>query len=259
MPDKIVTEDPTQPGVLKVNGPTLTSSGTIPLSNLDTTGAVNGDVLVLVGGVFTPGPAGPGSADTASNLGTGVGVFASKVGADFQFKSLVAGSNIAFIASGTEIQINAASSGAGQITILNDTKPQNTDGGTFASGSFLTRDINTEVADPNNNATIAANQITLQPGTYRFEITCPAFGVAQHQARLQNITDAVTVQFGSSALSAVASNIPDRSIIVGRVTIAVPKVFEIQHQCLQTQVTNGFGTKANFGPEIYTIAIFVKE
>lgn len=67
----------------------------------------------FVDGVWLEFPTGSaaGEANTASNLGTGIGVFASKVGLDLQFKSLVAGTNISLLASSTEITIDAASAG----------------------------------------------------------------------------------------------------------------------------------------------------
>lgn len=54
-----------------------------------------------------------GEINTASNLGTGDGVFVSKSGVDLQFKSLKAGTNITLTPSGTEILI-AAAAGAGE-------------------------------------------------------------------------------------------------------------------------------------------------
>jgi len=62
-------------------------------------------------------------ANTASNLGAGTGVYATKVGSDLQFKSLVQGSNMTISSTGTEItltgptpgEVNTASNlGAGQ-------------------------------------------------------------------------------------------------------------------------------------------------
>ena len=46
--------------------------------------------------------------NTASNLGSGTGVFAQKTGYDLQFKSLVAGNNVSFTTDSTTITITSA-------------------------------------------------------------------------------------------------------------------------------------------------------
>ena len=56
---------------------------------------------------------GGGEVNTASNLGAGEGVFASKVGVDLKFKSLVAGANVTLTSDGDEITIEAAGGGGG--------------------------------------------------------------------------------------------------------------------------------------------------
>lgn len=65
----------------------------------------------LTGQFDISGNGGSGEANTASNLGTGAGLFSSKVGVDLQFKSLTAGSGITLTPSGTDITIIASSSG----------------------------------------------------------------------------------------------------------------------------------------------------
>ncbi len=52
-----------------------------------------------------------GETNTASNLGSGTGVFASKSGVDLRFKSLVAGTNVSLSNTSTEITINASGGG----------------------------------------------------------------------------------------------------------------------------------------------------
>lgn len=108
MADLIVTQDPTNPGVSKVNGPPITN-GKVPLSSLATTGANANDVVTLQGGVWTH--VAPSGVESASNLGAGSGIFSSKVGTDFQFKSLVAGTNITLTPSGTDITISTSVTG----------------------------------------------------------------------------------------------------------------------------------------------------
>lgn len=110
MADKIVTQDPTNPNIFKVNGPVLSPGGKILLSDLDTGGGINGDVLTLVAGVWAPAPT--SSLDTASNLGAGAQVFASKVGPDFQFRSIVGGTGITAIQNANDITLSLAGGGA---------------------------------------------------------------------------------------------------------------------------------------------------
>lgn len=52
-----------------------------------------------------------GEVNTASNLGAGTGLFASKNGYDLRFKSLVAGTNVTFSSDATTVTINATGGG----------------------------------------------------------------------------------------------------------------------------------------------------
>lgn len=53
------------------------------------------------------GGGGGGEANTASNIGTGTGLFSSKVGTDLQFKSLVSGPGVTITPSGTTVTISS--------------------------------------------------------------------------------------------------------------------------------------------------------
>lgn len=139
--------------------------------------------------------------------------------------------------------------------LVRDEKASGTDGGTFTSGAWQTRDINTEETDTDNLATVSSNQIILQPGTYRCDIIAPAVEVLEHKLRLQNITDATTELIGTSAHSEKSAS----SILRGLFTIAVAKTLEVQHQAVSTKATIGFGRAAAFGVvEVYTVAEFQK-
>ncbi len=144
---------------------------------------------------------------------------------------------------------------------VSDQKPSGTNGGTFASGAWQTRDINTEDADPQNIASISSNQITLPAGTYRCMISCPALFVGHHKARLQDLTGSTTLLLGTSEH---ASEHPyygaNRSFIVGRFTLSQTSTLEIQHRGTITSNICGFGSKTDFGVnEVYTVAEFWRE
>ena len=156
------------------------------------------------------------------------------------------------------VVINVPPSGRAYV-LVRDEKTANTAGGTFTSGAWRTRDINTEVIDTAGICSISSNQITLEAGTYEADISAPASSCDRHNARLQNVTDATTVLDGTSEFSAGVNYGSTRSLITGRFTISAQKTFEIQHQCQTTKATDGFGVASNFGvAEVYTVAKFVR-
>ncbi|MBW2465871.1 MAG: hypothetical protein JRF02_01090, partial [Deltaproteobacteria bacterium] len=148
--------------------------------------------------------------------------------------------------------------------LIRDEKTSGTSGGTCTSGSWLTRDLTTEVSDTGDNAILSSNQIALTAGTYQSRITATAFRVDRHQARLRNITDSTDIEYGTSEISndvdAYASN---KSEIITRFTIPSTKTLEIQHQCQTTQASIGFGLAVGGAftteREIYTIVELWKE
>lgn len=143
--------------------------------------------------------------------------------------------------------------------LLQDQKAQNTAGGTFTAGAWQKRDLNTEVADTHNLCSLAASVITLQPGTYRAQWSCPAYSsVLSHQSKLINTSDTINYP-GTSERTAAATNACTRSVGAARFRITSAKNFELQHQCGQTVATIGFGEKANFTTEVYSQIEFWRE
>lgn len=86
-----------------------------PLTNRDTINFVGTGVTVTDGGTKTVVtiPGSTGEANTASNLGSGNGVFSSKSGVDLRFKSLLAGTGIALSSDSNSITIINTGSGGG--------------------------------------------------------------------------------------------------------------------------------------------------
>lgn len=144
-----------------------------------------------------------------------------------------------------------------QYVCLQDQKAQNTASGTFTSGAWRTRDLQTEVSDVWGLASLSSNVIALQPGTYRARWSCPAFGgVVRHQCRLQNTSDTISYNGTPEALAGSVSN---RSHGEARFRITAAKNFELQHQCATTVATNGFGLAGNFTTEVYSEIEFWRE
>lgn len=119
------------------------------------------------------------------------------------------------------------------------------DGGTFTSGAWQTRTLNTEVVTEIAGASLSSNQITLPAGTYFIKIVAPAYRTEQTQARLRNITDGVTAVNSIRHLLDNGSFFGLSNVGAELITIASSKVFELQHRCSSTQATDGFG--AHFG------------
>ena len=142
--------------------------------------------------------------------------------------------------------------------ILEDQKAQNTDGGTFSTGAWQTRDLNTEVADPDSIVTIASNQFTLAAGTYLISWSAPAFNSNRHQSALFDSTN-TTYYYGSSEYCADAAGVQSRSFGSVRITITGSTVFEIRHRTDNGNGGNGFGVASNFATEVYARVEIFKE
>ncbi len=135
---------------------------------------------------------------------------------------------------------------------IQDQKSQGSFGGTFTLGDWRTRDLNVIVSDKDNLTSLAANRITLQPGDYIAAITAPASAVDNHKARLRQILPVVQTLLLGTAEREVVSAV-SRSFVAGRFSIPVKSELEVQHICVGTAATVGFGQPAGVGGvEIYT-------
>lgn len=144
------------------------------------------------------------------------------------------------------------------IAILQDQKSNTNNGGTFTSGSKQTRDLNTEVADPDNIVSLFSNRFTLIAGKYYIEAHGDALNVSQNRMYIENITDATTVARGGNTESS-SNNSSSNAYVFGYVDISVSKAFEIQHECTTTRSTFGFGQDCSFGDdEVYLTVIIWK-
>ena len=115
------------------------------------------------------------------------------------------------------------------------------EGGTFNSGDWRTRDLNTILTNEITGASLSSNQITLPSGTYYIDASAPGYRVDRHQLRLFNLTDSSVVFYGSSEFSYNVNLVNNRSLVKGRFTISAQKVFELQHRAETTHATFGFG------------------
>ena len=188
--------------------------------------------------VDPPGASG-GEANTASNLGTGEGVFGTKVGVDLRFKSLIAGDNVTITSDSDEITVNAEQADVSDFettTELNARDTANRDRTNHTGTQTLSTISDAGTAAAKNVGTAAGDIPELQSGGKLSESVLPAlaitdvFTVADDTER-----DALTVQTGDVAIvanSAAAGGEPASYIYDGTVwekikgpTDAVSSVF----------------------------------
>ena len=139
-----------------------------------------------------------------------------------------------FLRGDNTFSVPAGSKFGTQLLHVRDEKASGTGGGTFTSGSFQTRTLNTSVTNEISGASLSSNQITLPSGTYFIFASAPAFRVNEHKAKLRNITDSSDTIIGSNEYAYTYADAGTRSFVIGRFTISAQKTFELQHRCSQT-------------------------
>lgn len=155
---------------------------------------------------------------------------------------------------------NAGTQPLVQTAYVKDVKAATTDGGTFTSGAWRTRDLTT-LENPFNVTwiSLAANQFTLQAGTYEIDGEAPARAVDSHKTKIRNITASTDDIIGAEANTGSAVAAENRSRVMGILTVTGPTVFELQHQCTTTKATNGFGSNGGFSvSEVYSMVKITK-
>jgi hypothetical protein len=139
--------------------------------------------------------------------------------------------------------------------IVVDEKTSGTGGGTFTSGSYITRDLNTVRQNSIISASLSANQISLPAGTYYINASAPAYNVAQHKIRWRSTTNTVTIVGTSEYARSTSTSDQTRSCVTGIFTITTTTLFVIEHRT-STSYANSYalGAAVTFGDvEVYTI------
>lgn len=162
------------------------------------------------------------------------------------------------VSSGTASKIaSAASVKAGVDTLrghilhVQNQQASGTNGGTFTSGAWQTRVLNTVLTNLITGASLASNQITLPSGTYRIIAFGATNACDRHQMRWQNTSDGTTTITGLSSVSSGTLYSSGLADVVGVFTISSSKIFELQHRCQSTRATEGFGLPGSWGTEVY--------
>ena len=139
--------------------------------------------------------------------------------------------------------------------VFEDHKNSGTSGGTFNSGAWRTRDMNTVQFDEGISGSISAgsNQITLPAGKYIVYYSAPCFGCHGHISAFYNTANSTYLSYGQVAYDQV-STAHDNGWSTGwaSFTITANTIFELRHRCANSYGTEGYGRAASLGvDEIY--------
>ena len=145
--------------------------------------------------------------------------------------------------------------------IIADVKASNTDSGTFTSGAWRTRDLNTELADPDGIVSISSNQFTLQSGSYLLKAKAMGFRVERHMIKLyQTSGTPADIATGTSEYCPPTYIGSNSSFLSCRFTISTATTYELQHRCQTTKTDNGFGMDFDIGVnETFALVEIFKE
>ena len=144
--------------------------------------------------------------------------------------------------------------------ILTDEKSESTEAGTFTSGSWQVRDLNTQYHDPDGIVTLSNNIFVLTAGYYFIRFSAPAYRVNVHKSSLfrESGTQTVLAQ-GSSERTTSSTAVSNRSEGFWRGQISGTVNLQIRHYASSTRSTDGFGKAVGQGVELYTIVHIFKE
>jgi len=143
---------------------------------------------------------------------------------------------------------------------IRDEKSNTTDGGTFTSGAWRTRTLNT-VSYGNglsSGITLSSNEFTFDSslyGNWLLQSRAPCFGVDEHRSRIYNVDTSNQILISATRYSQLGSYISDDSLIIGIISPAAGSdTFRLEHCCQTTHATYGFGGTGtiNLGVEIYS-------
>ena len=264
-------------------GDTFSLSG----SNLTLGGALvaTDDLEVVgiqsVGNIITPAD---NSVSTAKLVDDSVTLAKMAGGTDGNLITYDASGDPAHVATGTATHV-LTSNGAGaaptfqaaaaggkfaSYAVICDQKTAGSNGGAFTSGSWQTRDLNTEITDVDGIVSISSDAFRLSTGSYLLKWSAPACQVDMHQTRLYDETGTAPIISGScenaestmSGYPAEDNKVATKSIGFARVTVGagVTNDYKIQHRCYVTRSDHGLGVGGNFGElERFTMVEIYKE
>ena len=155
-------------------------------------------------------------------------------------------------ATGVKWAAGGGGGGGSQIARIYDSKTNGTQGGTFTSGAWQIRTLNT-LRQSGIGVSLLSNEFTLTAGLWKIDVACPTYRVGSHQCRLYDVTNATVIDYGCS--SSINTNAAMQDAILHTwVEPTVSTTYRIEHRCAATRATDGFGIACGFGnEEVYAL------
>ncbi len=145
-----------------------------------------------------------------------------------------------------------------QVVYIKEVLSSGTDGGTFTSGAWRTRTLNT-VSGATHLTTLASDQFTLGPGNYNIEARAVGMKVGAHKIKLRNITDSTDDIIGMSLISDSGDNVTSTATLADDLELTESKTFELQHRCAITRSSDGFGQTNTFSVDEVYVEITIRK
>lgn len=137
------------------------------------------------------------------------------------------------------------------LLIVKDVKISGTAAGTFSSGAWRTRDLNTVDRNEISGAVLASNQITLPAGRYTVEAYATAADGGSgtlHQAILYDTTGAAELVVGLSSVHGAAGG--SVAHVCGEFTLSTESLLELRHRI---STSGKFGEPSGWTDEVYAV------
>lgn len=161
---------------------------------------------------------------------------------------VVAGASTQTAVTPAGLAASGAMSFARSYASFRDVKPLGTQGGSFTTGAWRTRDLNTVAVNGIPGASLASNQITLPAGTY-YVIAQAAIGpISNARLRLFNVTTAGLTLEGVNNGSVQTGNLTNSlAHLAGTFTLVAPTVLELQLYASVSYASSGNGAAMSLG------------
>ena len=158
----------------------------------------------------------------------------------------------------TAAQLNGVLDNFQDVAIFREEQSSGTEGGTFTSGSYVKRTLNTTVVNNITGCSIASSVITLPAGTFAVTGFAPAQECSRSKLRIQNMTASTTLQIGNNAFANTTDG-ASIATINSVFTLASASTIELQHRCSSTKASNGLGIASSFSDsEVYASIIITR-